>query len=160
MSPSTAVALWQEYIEPAKAKFRFRLGSPAMTSDPKGKTWLQEFFKELGGSSSCDFVVVHWYGTDAHQLESFLEDMHTTFGRPLWLTEFAYSHFGASPAPTSAQVESFLREAVPMLDRNPHVERYAYFGAPTNVGTWVGEASNFTDQGHSLTPIGQLYLEL
>jgi hypothetical protein len=157
---STAVSLWRQYVEPAKSKFHFRLGSPAMTSAPAGKAWLSEFFRQLGGSTSVDFVVVHWYGTDVHQLESFLADMHSSFSKPLWLTEFAYSHFGAEPAPTTSQVEAFMRAAIPFLDSCPYVERYAYFGAPTDVGNWVGEASNFSDHGHSLTSVGKLYLEL
>jgi hypothetical protein len=131
-----------------------------MTSAPAGKAWLLEFFRQLCGSASVDFVVVHWYGTDVHQLESFLADMHASFGKPLWLTEFAYSHFGAPPTPTAAQVEAFLRPAIAFLDSCSYVERYAYFGAPTDVGGWVGQASNFSDRGHSLTSVGKLYLDV
>jgi hypothetical protein len=157
---TTAVSLWSQFVEPAKSKFHFRLGSPAMTSAPAGKAWLSEFFRQLGGNASVDFVVVHWYGTDVHQLQSFLADMYSSFGKPLWLTEFAFSQFGAEPAPTAPQVEAFMRAAIPFLDSCPYVERYAYFGAPTNVGGWVGEANNFSDRGHSITSIGKLYLEL
>jgi Glycosyl hydrolase catalytic core len=134
---STAVSLWRQYVEPAKSKFHFRLGSLATKSTPAGKAWLTEFFRQLGGGgASVDFVVVRWYGTDVHQLESFLADMHLSFGKPLWLAEFAYSRFGPEPAPTASEVEAFMRRAIPLLDTCHYVEQYAYFCAPTNIGSW------------------------
>ncbi|KAJ9606641.1 hypothetical protein H2200_008649 [Cladophialophora chaetospira] len=159
MPVGTAIALWKQYVEPAKGKFHFHLGSPAMTSSPQGKAWLQSFWRECG--SSIDFVVVHWYGTDANQLETFLKDMYATFKKPLWLTEFAYSFQRTTPpVPTTAEVEDFLKKALPMLDSLECVERYAFSGSKTDVGAWVGEANNMSNGGHTLTGVGKLYGEL
>lgn len=36
----------------------FRLGSPAPTSAPAGKTWLQDFFTACNGSCTVDFVAI------------------------------------------------------------------------------------------------------
>jgi hypothetical protein len=71
------------------------------------------------------------------------------------------------------EVEDFLREAVPWLDRCEWVERYAYFGnaQARDVGSWVGRQSNFTElaqqpdgaadtDGRRLSRVGKLYCEL
>lgn len=36
-----------------------------------------------------DFVALHWYGTDAQAFIAYVQDFHTTFGKPIWVTEFA-----------------------------------------------------------------------
>ena len=171
LSVADAVALWTQYVLPAKAKFGFRLGSPGMSSDPaKGKPWLQEFLAALeqqqqqkGGvdGDGIDFIVVHWYGTQVEQLASFLGDMHQTFGKPLWLTEFACTSMRADAPVTTGQVEEFVKQALPFLDGCEFVERYAYFGAMKSVGDWVGEASCLHGKdGAGLTAVGKLYSEL
>ena len=160
MSVADAVALWKQYVLPAKAKFGFQLGSPSMSSDPKGKAWLQEFFAALGGSDGIDFVVVHWYGTDMSQLAGYLGDMHSTFQKPLWLTEFAYTSMRTEAPAEISQVEDFMKQTIPFLDGCDFVERYAYFGAMKSVGDWVGEANCLHKEGASLTAVGKLYSEL
>ncbi|KAG9096197.1 hypothetical protein FRC07_010967, partial [Ceratobasidium sp. 392] len=44
MSPGDAAWLWKDKLEPARNK-GCKLVSPAVTSAPSGKTWLQDFFK-------------------------------------------------------------------------------------------------------------------
>jgi hypothetical protein len=161
MSVAEAVALWKQYVLPAKEKFRFQLGSPGMSSDPKGKAWLQEFLAALGGNDGIDFVVVHWYGTDMPQLASFLGEIYDTFKKPLWLTEFAYTTMRTDQPATMSQVQEFMRQAIPFLGKCEFVERYAYFGAMKSVGDWVGEANCLHDkEGAGLTSAGKVYSEL
>ena len=161
MSVAEAVALWQKFVLPAKAKFGFQLGSPGVSSDPKGKSWLLEFLAALGGRDGIDFIVVHWYGTQFEQLASFLGDMHSVFKKPLWLTEFAYTSMRTDVPGTVDQVEDFMRQTIPFLDGCSFVERYAYFGAMKSVGDWVGEVNCLHDkEGAGLTSIGKIYSEL
>lgn len=171
LSVSLAVELWKRQVVPAKAKFNFRLGSPGISSDAKGKEWLLEFFKHFKhGEDEVDFVVAHWYGADFTHLQAHLEDLYGTFKKPVWLNEFAYSHMGDPiKPPTTEMVESLMIKALPWLDSCPFVERYAYFGAPADVGEWVGRASNFTEdavdaevsvEGKRLTKVGRMYCEM
>ena len=161
MSVAEAVALWKQYVLPAKEKFGFQLGSPGMSSDPKGKAWLQEFLAALGGTDEIDFVVVHWYGMDMLQLASFLGEIYDTFKKPLWLTEFACTTMQTDQPATVGQVQEFMRQAIPFLDECEFVERYAYFGAMKSVGDWVGEANCLHDKGGAgLTLAGKIYSEL
>jgi Glycosyl hydrolase catalytic core len=49
IDPGTAVRLWNKHIIPMKAKGAVLI-SPATTSDPKGKQWMQEFYSICGGN--------------------------------------------------------------------------------------------------------------
>ena len=167
MTVSDAVGLWRQHVLPVKAKFGCRLGSPGISSDPKGKAWLQQFLHELGGQDEIDVIVAHWYGADFNQFCSHLGDLYHTFGKPIWLTEFAYSHMGDPFVPTEEMVSDFMAKALPFLDQCEFVERYCYFGPPAEVGDWVGRANNFMKdaqasdgeavEGKVLSRIGQLY---
>jgi hypothetical protein len=48
--------MWQTYIQPLKAQ-GMRLGSPAPTSAPDGKTWLQGFLTACEGCT-VDFIAL------------------------------------------------------------------------------------------------------
>lgn len=60
MPVAKAVQLWKQFVLPAKHKYGFKLGSPAVTGSPAGKKWLQQFIHELDGKGGLDFIVVHW----------------------------------------------------------------------------------------------------
>jgi len=158
MSVADGVKLWKEYVLPAKSKYHFRLGSPAMSNSPKGKKWLQDFVHELRGvdGAKLDFIVCHWYGTDIGDFKRFVQDMHDTFKKPIWLTELAYTHLNAAQQPTEQQVLAFEKEALSFLDQQQWVERYAWFGAKMDVGKMVGSANDLSMGGH-LTEVGKVY---
>lgn len=163
LSVERAVELWKQVVLPAKAKFGLTLGSPGMSSDlDRSKPWLNSFLSQLAGQDGIDFLVVHWYGLQFKDMRGFLEDMHTTYGLPIWLNEFACTRMGNGEI-TVAEVEGFMREALPWLDACPWIERYAYFGN-RDVGPWVGRANDFTEstegEASKLTPVGRLYCEL
>ncbi|OQV08202.1 hypothetical protein CLAIMM_12512 [Cladophialophora immunda] len=162
-----AARLWTDVVLPVKRKFNLRLGSPGMSSDvSRSKPWLNSFLSVLDGRHEIDFLVVHWYGPRFADMRAFLEEMHATYGLPLWVNEFACSKMGGGEASVE-EVEAFIKEAVPWLDGCRWVERYAYFGNK-DVGTWVGRASNFTEEaaqatdtgGSQLTRVSRLYCEL
>jgi len=163
MTPEQAVELWKQVVLPAKAKFGFQLGSPGMSSDVgRSKPWLNSFLSQLAGQDDIDFLVVHWYGLFFNDMRVFLEDMHASYGLPIWVNEFACVRMGEGDA-TIPEVTAFIRDALPWLDACPWIQRYAYFGNH-DVGSWVGRASNFTEssggQNDQLTSVGRLYCEL
>ncbi len=87
LSPSTAAALWKQHMEPLKAH-GILLGSPAPSSTPAGLNWLQEFLQACSGCN-VDFIAMHHYGTIAQDFISDVENYHNTFGKPIWVTEWA-----------------------------------------------------------------------
>lgn len=87
MSSQQGADLWRSYMQPLKAQ-GIRLGAPATSSAPSGKTWLQDFFA-VCGDCTVDFVALHWYGINSTQFVLYLQDFHNSFQRPIWVTEWA-----------------------------------------------------------------------
>lgn len=135
MTPKAAVERY-----PLLLKTGLRVGSPACT-EGTWKTWLAEFMagcQERG--YRVDFIATHWYDwgnwipnqntdpTDAQidqmvtRFKKDIDDCYAKYGLPIWITEFNANRYRS----TDAQVR-FLQKAIPMLEANPHVERYAYF---------------------------------
>ena len=114
-----------------------------------------------------DFICVHNYQKDfsdpvvaTQNLKKFLEKVHDLYLQPLWLTEFALADWKV-PATRDQQI-AFMKEAVPMLESLPYVERYSWFALPPNPkgdgGTLVN--SNLSDKSGSLNAAGTLYRDL
>lgn len=60
LTPAQGAELWQQYIEPLKAQ-GVRLGTPATSSAPSGKTWVQDWLSTCGGGCTPDFVALRTY---------------------------------------------------------------------------------------------------
>jgi Glycosyl hydrolase catalytic core len=82
--------------------------------------------------------------------------VHELYGKPIWLTEFALANW-KTPA-TSEQQRAYIKEAVPMLEKLPFVERYAWFAMPRSTGDngALGN-SHLTDDTCKLNPTGIAY---
>ncbi|KAG9118598.1 hypothetical protein FRC07_006810, partial [Ceratobasidium sp. 392] len=101
MSPGDAARLWRDKMEPARSK-GCKLVSPAVTSAPSGKTWLQQFFNACQGCN-VDYVAVHWYGTKSDQFKSYVTDFYNTFKKPIIVSEYACQDFAGGPQCTNDQ---------------------------------------------------------
>jgi hypothetical protein len=115
--------------------------------------YLKDFF---AACSDCevDYVAVHWYNCDLPSLKDYLEpggslEGFEQFGKPIWLTEFS-----CDGSASAADQEAYLRAAVPYLESNPHVFRYAWFSADP-----IPNAKLIADDG-SPTALGEVYLGL
>lgn len=152
----------QSNLTPEKALERYpkllelglRIGSPACT-EGKWKTWLAEFMEGCKQKGyRVDFIAIHWYdwgnwgstknpspeNIDA-MVERFKKDIdncYAKYGLPIWITEFNANRNRL----TEVQVK-FLEKALPMLEANPHVERYAYFQPFGGNGNFI-ENDNLT----------------
>lgn len=88
LTPEEGAAMWKTYIQPLKAQ-GLRLGSPAPSSAPSGKEWLQSWLNSSCADCTVDFIALHWYDVNATAFINYLMDFHDTFQRPLWITEWA-----------------------------------------------------------------------
>jgi Glycosyl hydrolase catalytic core len=161
MTVSLALDLWPRLQETG-----LRLGSPAMAGNPAlTGSWLEQFMdgaRERG--YRVDFVCVHWYGagTDAAAetaaLRSYLQAIHDKYQKPIWLTEFALIRW-TSPAtfPTYDEQVAFVRQAVPMLESLPFVERYAWFAVPPWMDSGILGTTNLYNEDGTPTPVGVAY---
>jgi len=152
VSPKKAAKTWKKYIEPLKHE-GVELGAPAVIAGNIG--WMQEFDKHCDGDCTIDFIPLHYYGESAG-LASWISTIKSAYpGTPLWVTEFAYANT------TLAASEQFLVESLALLDAEPAVKRYSYFGAyRSDESPNVGPNPAFLTKSGQLTDIGAWYLGL
>jgi hypothetical protein len=120
-------------------------------------TWLKDFFNDCTGCQ-VDAIAIHWYNCDLPSLKAYIEGNvdaggglqgFVQFGKPIWLTEFSCG--GSS---TVAQQKTYMQAAVPYLEGNPHVARYAWFSAGP-----IPNAELQNSNG-TLTNLGMTYVSL
>jgi hypothetical protein len=126
MSPQRGAQLWQQYIQPLKAK-GYQLISPATSSSPAGKIWMQDFFKACGGCS-FDGIAIHYYDVTPQGFIEYITDFHNTFNLPVWATEYACQNFNGGPQCSQAQTNSFHQQISSFMDNTPWVAHYFPFG--------------------------------
>ncbi len=110
---------------------------PAVT-DPY--TWLKDFFAACTGCR-VDAVAVHWYNCDLPSLQGYVDGSSSLqgfvqFGKPIWLTEFS-----CDGSHTVAQQQAYMQAAVPYLEGNAHVQRYAWFSSSNIASAQLMDAS-------------------
>ena len=147
LSAKEALAHW-----PAIATKARYVGGPATAGNPLKSEWLEEFMK---GRPKIDFITVHWYkGVDAKHFIRDLEEIHTKFGKPVWVTEFAPQTAASSKSDpdkfTHAQVAQFISDTTHWMDSTPWLGRYAWHDSR------AGTSGLFDDKGQ-LTPTGKAY---
>lgn len=163
--------MWMQYMEPLRAQYGVRLGSPAVSSGPAGKQWMQDFLTLCSGRCNIDFIAlreygfhhlpiiafarvlslhesslglltdhdlicVDWYGTDPDAFIAHLWDYHFAFNKTMWVTEWAcHSFVNASENARCSEegVADFMRRTQGFMDQTEWVERYAWFGAMTDL---------------------------
>ena len=150
MDVSDAVGAWNQYLQPLASQ-GYQLIAPVTSSNPDGYTWMQQFLSECQGCSIAG-MPVHYYGTDANEMISYIEQW-AGFGYPIWVTEFACQvrKFASCTSPIAAhlicasqnyntayenngqqcsesQVWSFYQTVVEWMEANSTVVAYFPFG--------------------------------
>ncbi len=159
LSAQAAAELWPQVEAIAKAK-GLDLVSPAVNycGDDESKTgpchdtnpvsYLEDFFTACA-NCRVDYIAVHWYNCTASELQFYLGQFRR-FNKLIWLTEFACAYGGDTSV---AGQEAYMRAAVPILEADGHVQRYAWFsGDPM-------PSAKLLENG-SLTPLGKVYAAL
>jgi O-glycosyl hydrolase len=155
MSPQRGAQLWKQYLEPLAGQ-GYTLISPATTNAPSGKKWMQDFFGQCGGCT-VSIVAVHWYGTKADEMIAYLKDIHATFGRPIWVTEYACQDFGGGPQANSGQVWAFHQQVKKFMDDTEWIKAYFAFGFMHNMGN-VNPLNQLLGSNGKPTDLGYLYI--
>lgn len=163
MPVDIALALW-----PQLQATGMRLGSPASASDAtKDGAWLARFMAGIKAKGyRVDFICIHYYSpnyTDpkaaAEQLKAHLTRVHERYGKPIWLTEFALSNWKTPASPQ--QQQAFIKEVVPILERLPFLERYAWFALPPFRGDAGSlQHSHLCDENYQPNDTGVIYREI
>lgn len=134
-------------------------GSAACTeptvTDPY--SYLKEFLADCKGCK-VDYIAVHWYNCDLPSLRDYIDgDLDSggtfpgfaQFGRPIWLTEFS-----CPSGSSTADQKAYMKAAIPYLESNPNVMRYAWFNA-SNI-----PSAQLSNSDGTLTDLGKTYVSL
>jgi len=86
--------------------------------------WLDEF---IGNCTGCrfDYVAAHVYKCNVGDTMDYLQTLHNTYNKPVWLTEFAC----AGTFDVNVQL-SYMQRVLPKLEAAPHVFRYVWDWTP------------------------------
>ncbi|KAF5348650.1 hypothetical protein D9758_006768 [Tetrapyrgos nigripes] len=157
LSPEQGADIWKSYLEPLKSR-NIRLGSPAPSSAPSGKTWIQDFLTACNGSCTVDFIALHWYDVDADDFINYIKDFHDTFQRPIWVTEWDCQNFNDRNKQCSYDdIVSFMNKTQTFMDETDYVERYAWFGAMKNL-QGVNSDNALMDSKGDINDLGGQYI--
>ena len=142
-----------------------RLGSPVTTqNNDLNSVWLEPFLSEAYHLDvKVDYIAVHWYDWDSnpkntrgadpdHIFNRFKNDLlaiHAKYGLPIWVTEF-----NANPWRWTYVQKGFMEKALPWLESQNFIERYAWFEC-FQVDS-VKARCNLKENG-SLTDLGSYY---
>lgn len=159
MSAAAAAALYQSNFTPLRKTGQIAyLGTPSITNGASGITWLTEFMS-LCSDCEIDFVSAHWYGPTIDLLESQMTTLHTTFSKPVWITEMACTEWVAASNPSSSAIASFMSSAMSWMESQSWIEKYAWFGALQITDTALGAGNMLiTSDGTALSALGKEYL--
>jgi hypothetical protein len=135
-------------------------GSPANStqcSDPAVTdpyTWLKDFFNACP-TCKVDAIAVHWYNCDLPSLKAYIEGNGSLqgfvqFGKPIWLTEFS-----CDGSHSVADQKAYMQAAVPWLESNPHVARYAWFSAGPIPSALLANNGALTELGATYVALPQ-----
>ncbi|KAF9048479.1 glycosyl hydrolase catalytic core-domain-containing protein [Panaeolus papilionaceus] len=149
MTVDDAVAKWQSLIVPLGKKGA-KLGSPSMCKQID-ETWLAEFAKKI--STPWDFTAVHINKNSMDGVVKVIEH-YMTYGKPIWVTEFACvnDHDGFTPCTDQGEINQFIDDIVDYLQNNDQVYAYAYSN-----GLGLGDVWPMMN-GNSLSESGKRYL--
>jgi len=157
LTPQQGAELWKTYIEPLKAQ-NIRLGSPAPSGNPNGKTWLQDWLTACEGGCNPDFIALHWYDVNSTQFKEYVADYHQTFNLPIWITEWACQNYNDVNAQCSgSDIVSLMNITESFLDAADYVERYAWFGAFPNLDG-VNPLDGLMTSNGQINDLGKLYI--
>jgi len=157
LTPQEGADLWKTYLEPLRA-LGVRLGSPAPSGAPSGKVWLNDFLTACAGGCTVDFIALHWYDVNATAFIHYLEDFHSNFSRPLWVTEWDCQNFNqVNEQCTMDDIVLFLNETQSYMDQSDFVERYAWFGVMTDL-QGVNAANGMVDSQGNINSLGKQYI--
>ncbi|MFY7898955.1 MAG: glycosyl hydrolase, partial [Chitinophagaceae bacterium] len=135
-----------------------RMGSPVGTEEAY-RTWVDSFATEAYKQKlQIDFVCVHWYDWGnwsstnnanptatqvLNRFKAYIDAVWNLYKKPIWVTEF-----NANVNRSAAVNQAFFELALPWLDSDPRIERYAPF---------FEDHFPILDANGNLTPMGTMY---
>jgi hypothetical protein len=101
-----------------------------------------------------DITNIHINKLDRAGVEKDIDHYWTTYGKPIWVTEFACvnDNYQFTPCTNQGQIDDFINMIVPLLESDSRVYAYGY-----SDGEGLGDVWPSTKNGR-LSASGQTYL--
>jgi hypothetical protein len=158
MDASYGATLWKEYLEPLKSQ-GYELVAPTTSSNPNGRTWVDNWYKACNGGCNPDYHGVHYYDVSAQGMITYIEQWHTAYGKPIMVTEFACQNFNGGAQCSQSQTDAFWKTVVDWMESTSYVTAYFGFGIMTNMQGVNTDNQLMTSSGKP-TALGQKYLDV
>lgn len=154
-----ALAIWPEFEATG-----LNLITPAISDNAEGQAWLSSFMSQATANNyRMDGLAFHWYGAStpnnpagaANNFLSRVDHYWTTYGLPVWITEFAMHDWGGNYT-TQAMMdanEQFLDIVIPALENRSYVEAYSFYN-------WFDDSTLIEQENGLWTPtnVGDAYI--
>lgn len=155
MSPQDGAQLWQQYINPLKDQ-GYYLVSPACTNDQAGLDWMASFFEACTGCQ-VDAIAFHFYSNDAQAFITYATQLYNTYGKNIWVTEFADQNFSGTGGQDSLdQVYAFAATVTEFVDNTSWMEVAFPFGVMSDL-QGVNTANALLDSNGQPTSLAYNY---
>lgn len=161
LSVANAISKWQT-LEAGLNGSGIKLVSPAVSDNGAGQQWLSAFMGQADNLGlQVDAVAFHWYGVNnpnnpvaaANQLLGRVDSYHNTYGKPVWLTEFALHDWGGNYSDEVMREANriFLDTVIPGLESRSYVDGYSFY-------QWFGDAMLIEGNPTTPTVVGDAYI--
>ncbi|WVQ95852.1 hypothetical protein IAU59_002951 [Kwoniella sp. CBS 9459] len=149
----TAVTLWDTLIGPWKAKGS-TLISPSMCHQAAEKyiNWLGSFNQQI--SVPWDITNLHINKNNMDGVREDIDYYWNTFGKPIWVTEFACVDDSSSfiPCTDQTEIDNYINQIVDLFENDERVHAYGYSNGLGLGNVWPMYANG------ALSASGQTYL--
>ncbi len=150
-NPATAVPAYKNLLRTG-----YRMGSPA-TTEEQYNNWLNTFINGANTDTiRVDYIAIHWYDWGSSpqsnanpdvngvltRFKNYINNVYNLYHKPIWITEFNANTNRSTPTQVA-----FMQLALPYLEGDSRIERYAWFFENNSPATVNG----------NLTALGQIY---
>lgn len=147
--PAVGAKVWESVQAPWKSKGSVMI-SPSMCKQAD-ETWLTPFKNQI--STAWDVTNVHINKKDMAGVRLDIDHYYNTYGKPLWVTEFAcVDDANWIPCTDQSEINSFISQIVDLFEGDYRVAAYAYSDGIGLGSVWP------TVSGGQLSASGQAYL--
>ena len=174
VTPAEAAKDWV-YVQQVAEQHGLTLVSPALSHtglDDQGVSpWMDQFLAHCDDTPGCDkskikYIAFHDYGGSVSKLLSRANGLMKRYGKPTWVTEIAINKWARKHGAvcddchiTRSMQDSYMKEALPALDRSPAVHRYAWYASRDKPRTDInnGNLLVWNKVTPTLTSTGKVY---
>ena len=157
MSVNEVINLW-----PLIETLDVPISSP-VTSAPLND-WMRDFMQTASTQNlRVDFVAIHIYHkNDPIKFIELVEEVYLTYGKPIWITEFAVRDTNATINNPNIYSESyvltFMENVLNELHELDYVKRYSWFDPNANNDKYpMLQTADIIDENNQLTTLGEYY---